>query len=81
MGSLGWCECYWCQKMVLNPYISDWVGQPLCGDCTDLLLVQERPPYPDARDRATQLLRHWFQALPENALVSMAEFLVDWSEP
>ena len=49
MGSLGWCQCYWCWRWEYNMYIPDGVGGPLCGDCLDLV---EPPWVPNNRQRA-----------------------------
>ena len=38
MGSFGndeWVKCYWCDSWVNDPYIIDWIGEPLCDLCVD----------------------------------------------
>ena len=32
---MGWARCYWCPGWVYDPYIIDWIGEPLCGVCFD----------------------------------------------
>ena len=51
MGSLGWCQCYWCDEWVYNPYIIDWIGEILCRTCIDHHLDGDgSPQHPNAVD-------------------------------
>ena len=54
MGSMGWARwCYWCQGWVNDPYIIDWIENPLCDTCFDRHVentgTAAEPPHPNAR--------------------------------
>ena len=83
MASSGWTSCYWCQYSQYNPYIIDWIGQPLCDNCFDWHMCWFGGPYePTGAQRAARLKAHWFPQLQaEEVSTNVAEFLLEWHVP
>ena len=82
MGSMGWARCYWCEYWVENPYIIDWIGEPLCDWCFDWHLDYGGGPYePSAVNRLAALVRRNWPQLPKEACALISECLVEWHVP
>ena len=66
-----------------NPYLMDGFPKPLCAMCFDWYYEGGGPYKPDAIDRSAQYLDKMFRAhaIPSNALLTVAGFLHEWTEP
>ena len=81
VGSPGWCQCYWCDYWVHDPYLPDGFPWPLCEWCNDWLEDGGGPWEPCARTRAAHLIQRWFPALAPDTCSAIACFAVPWGEP
>ena len=76
-------KCYWCEYWVYDPYIIDWIGQPLCNMCFDWLVDEGGGPYePTRRTRCSRwLLVQIPRFRSADITAKVASFLVGALEP
>ena len=90
-----WEQCYWCAYWEIDAFrchCPECFDEPLCNWCLEWSYYKGGPYEPNARQRATRLLHHWFNTCPyqvstpsyqvdELVCVQIAEFLIDWHVP